>query len=96
LDEIVHVAANTQACKALGLVASKKMERLSRQTVIWLTDSLDVPEAEEKGKQDFWITQSTQLFREGKASGLANTKRARIPAFFEIDTRAQPVYGRAS
>lgn len=94
MDEIVHVAANTEACKNLKLSPSKKCQRLSRQTAIWLTESINFPQYDEKGTQEFWVTQSTQLLKEGKADGLKNTKRSRVPAFFEIDTRAQAIYGR--
>ena len=94
MDEIVHVAANTEACKNLKLTPSKQCARLSRQTAIWLTNGLNIEAFKEKGKQDFWVTQSIQLFKEGKADGLKNTKRSRVPAFFEIDTRAQAIYGK--
>jgi hypothetical protein len=94
LDEIVHVAANTEACKNMKLTPSKHCARLSRQTAIWLTDGLNIKCAGDKGLQEFWVNQSIQLFKEGKADGLKNTKRSRIPAFFEIDTRAQAIYGK--
>lgn len=94
MDETVHVAAHTQACRAMNLVPSKELESLSRQTAIWLTEGLNVPKYEEKGQPDFWIKQSWQLLKEGRAAGLANTRRSRVPAFFEIDMRAQPIYGR--
>ena len=96
MDEIVHVAANSQACKDMGLVPSKECQKLSRRTAIWLTQDLNVPSREYQGTQEFWVNQSTQLLKEGKASGLFNTKRSRIPAFFEIDTRAQAIYGKAN
>lgn len=93
-DEIVHVAAHTQVAKTMGLSPSKKMERLSRQTAIWLTETLDVSGADEKGYPAFWVKQSWQLLKEGRADGLTNTKRTRIPAFFEMDNRSQAIYGR--
>lgn len=80
----------------MNLVPSKACKKLSRQTAVWLTDSVSYAKYEEKGTQDFWVKQSTQLLNEGKADGLKNTKRARVPAFFEIDTRAQAIYGKAA
>ena len=94
MDEIVHVAAHTQVAKTMGLSPSKKMERLSRQTAIWLTETLNAPQLNEKGKSEFWVSQSWQLLKEGRASGLTDTRRSRIPAFFEMDNRSQAIYGR--
>jgi hypothetical protein len=43
--------------------------------------------------KDFWLNQSDSLYERGKAPGLSETKRARMPCFFEASNTDLPQYG---
>ena len=43
--------------------------------------------------KDFWIKSSDTLYTQGKAPGLADTQRARMPSFFETSNVNLPKYG---
>ncbi len=43
--------------------------------------------------KDFWMAQSDSLYERGKAPGLKDTQRARMPAFFEASNTDLPQYG---
>jgi hypothetical protein len=43
--------------------------------------------------KDFWLKQSDSLYERGKAPGLSDTQRARMPAFFEASNTDLPQYG---
>ena len=58
----------------------------------WVMDGLGVNEDKYLDK-DFWIKQSDNLYSSGKAKGLADTQRARMPAFFEASNNNLPKYG---
>lgn len=90
-DEQVHVAANSQLCKDLGLNYSKKADRLRREVVAWLTEGLNV-QGNEKGNMSFWLRQSTKLLEEGKTEELNETKRTRVVSFFEFSNSQLPYY----
>jgi hypothetical protein len=42
--------------------------------------------------KQFWLDQSDSLMYAGKAEGLLETKRARVPAFFETSNMDLPSY----
>lgn len=90
-DEQIHVAANSQVCRELGLTYSKKADALRREVVAWLTESLSV-DGDPKGNMSFWMRASTKLLEEGKASELDVTKRARVISFFEMNNTQLPYY----
>ena len=77
-------------CKELGLKTTPNLDRLRRATVAWVMDGLN---GEKWLSKDFWITQSDSLYSRGKADGLADTQRARMPAFFESSNVNLPMYG---
>lgn len=89
-DEQVHVATNSLVCRELGLTVSPSLDELRKRTVAWVFDGLagDVKYL----NQDFWLEQSDQLLYQGKATGLQETKAARMPAFFEHDNSNLPQY----
>ena len=43
--------------------------------------------------KDFWLKASDNLYHQGKATELAETQRARMPAFFESSNINLPQYG---
>ena len=91
-DEQTHVAIHSMVCSELGLKSTPSLNRLRRATVGWVMDSLGVSENKYLNK-DFWMSQSDSLYEKGKAPGLKDTQRARMPAFFEAANTDLPQYG---
>ena len=91
-DEQCHVATHTMVCSELGLRSSPGLNRLRRATVGWMMDGLSSSSNKYLNK-DFWISQSDSLYERGKAPGLSDTQRARMPAFFEASNTDLPQYG---
>jgi hypothetical protein len=91
-DEQTHVAVHSMVCSELGLKSTSSLNRLRRATVGWVVDALSSSENKYLDK-DFWLKQSDSLYERGKAPGLSDTKRARMPAFFEASNTDLPQYG---
>lgn len=91
-DEQTHVAIHSMVCSELGLKSTPSLNRLRRATVGWVMDSLGSSQNKYLDK-DFWLSQSDSLYERGKAPGLADTQRARMPAFFEAANTDLPQYG---
>jgi hypothetical protein len=91
-DEQVHVCGHSMVCSELGLKSTPSLNRLRRATVGWVMDSLGSSENKYLDK-DFWMSQSDSLYERGKAPGLSDTQRARMPAFFEAANTDLPQYG---
>lgn len=91
-DEQTHVAIHTMVCSELGLRSTRSLDRLRRATVGWVMESLGRSENKYLDK-DFWLSQSDSLYARGKAPGLSDTQRARMPAFFEAANTDLPQYG---
>ena len=91
-DEQTHVAIHAMVAHDLGEVTTPNLNRLRRATVAWVMDGLGSHEDRYLDK-DFWMAQSDSLYSKGKASGLADTQRARMPAFFESSNVNLPKYG---
>lgn len=91
-DEQVHVAANSLVCQELGLKLSKSLDTLRKATIQWVLQGLGKSEDRYLDRQ-FWLDQSDSLLYSGKAEGLVETKRARMPAFFEHSNSNLPQYG---
>jgi hypothetical protein len=90
-DEQVHVAANSLVCRELGLTLSPSLDRLRKATIQWVVQGLGKSEDRYLDRQ-FWLDQSDSLLYSGKAEGLIETKRARMPAFFEHSNSNLPQY----
>lgn len=90
-DEQVHVAANSLVCKELNLKISTSLDTLRKATIQWVMQPLIKSEDRYLDRQ-FWIDQSDSLLYSGKAEGLIETKRARMPAFFEHANTNLPQY----
>lgn len=91
-DEQTHVAIHSMVCSELGLASTQSLNRLRRATVGWVVDSLKSNSNKYLDK-DFWLSQSDSLYERGRAPGLIDTQRARMPAFFEASNTDLPQYG---
>jgi hypothetical protein len=90
-DEQIHVATNSLVCLDLGLRYSNSLDKLRKATVNWIFEPLKRSEDRYLDKQ-FWMDQSDNLMYAGKAKGLQDTQRARMPAFFETSNSDLPSY----
>lgn len=90
-DEQVHVATNSLVCRELGLTVSPSLDKLRKATINWVMQPLKRSEDKYLDKQ-FWLDQSDSLMYAGKAEGLIETQRARMPAFFEHANPNLPQY----
>jgi hypothetical protein len=91
-DEQTHVLLHAMCAKDLGEVSTPALNRLRKATVSWVMDGLSTNEDKYLDK-DFWLKQSDSLYASGKAAGLAETQRARMPSFFETSNINLPKYG---
>lgn len=92
-DEQVHVATNSFVCRDLGLTFSDSLAKLRREIVEWVTAPLNDEHPENRYlSRNFWLEQSDSLLYTGKAPGFDETKRARMPAFFEHSNNNLPSY----
>jgi hypothetical protein len=90
-DERVHVSSHSLVAAELGLKSTSNLNRLRRATVAWVMDGLK-SDSNKYLDKDFWISQSDSLYERGKAPGLSDTQRARMPAFFEASNTDLPMY----
>ena len=90
-DEQVHVAANSLVCRELGLTPSPSLDKLRKATINWVMTPLKSSTNKYLDKK-FWLDQSDSLMYQGKAPELSDTKRARMPAFFEHANPNLPQY----
>jgi hypothetical protein len=91
-DEQVHVAANSLVCQQLGLTFSDSLDQLRKEIIQWVVEPLPVENENRYLSRNFWIQQSDNLMYTGKADGLSETRRARMPAFFEHSNQNLPAY----
>jgi hypothetical protein len=92
-DEQTHVALHGMVCHDLGLKTTQNLNRLRRATVAWVMEPLNSNVENKWLDKEFWLKQSDSLYANGKAEGLADTQRARMPAFFEASNVNLPAYG---
>ena len=91
-DEQVHVSANSLICRELGLEVSPSLDKLRKATINWVMQPLKANNPNKFLNKKFWLDSSDRLMYEGKAPELAETKRARMPAFFEHANPNLPQY----
>jgi hypothetical protein len=91
-DEQVHVAANSLVCRELGLTPSPSLDKLRKATINWVMTPLKASHTDKYLSKKFWLDASDRLMYEGKAPELSDTKRARMPAFFEHANPNLPQY----
>lgn len=90
-DEQVHVATNSLVARELNLDWSPSLDKLRKATINWVLQPLGNSPSKYLNKK-FWLDASDRLMYEGKAPELADTKRARMPAFFEHANPNLPQY----
>jgi len=90
-DEQVHVAANSLVCRELGYEPSPSLDKLRKATINWVMTPLKSSTDKYLNKK-FWLDASDRLMYEGKAPELSDTRRARMPAFFEHANPNLPQY----
>ena len=90
-DEQIHVASNSLVSLELGLKPSQSLDKLRKATMNWVLQPLGRSEDRYLNRQ-FWLDQSDNLMYAGKAKGLKETQRGRMPAFFETSNSDLPSY----
>ena len=91
-DEQVHVATNSLVAAELGLNWSPSLDKLRKATINWVLQPLGRNTESKYLDKKFWLDASDRLMYEGKAPELSDTKRARMPAFFEHANPNLPQY----
>ena len=91
-DEQIHVGSNTLVCAELGVSASNSLDKLRKATINWVMEPLGINTTDKYLDKNFWLDASDRLMYEGKAPEFSDTKRARMPAFFEHDNTNLPKY----
>lgn len=91
-DEQTHTLIHAMVAHDLGEKTTPALNKLRKATVHWAMDLLGSNENKYLDK-DFWIKQSDNLYSQGKTDGLSETRRARMPAFFEASNVNLPKYG---
>jgi len=91
-DEQIHVGSNTLVCAELGLSASNSLDKLRKATINWVMELLGINTTDKYLDKNFWLDASDRLMYEGKAPEFSDTKRARMPAFFEHANTNLPKY----
>ena len=91
-DEQIHVGTNSLVCTELGLSASPSLDKLRKATINWVMEPLGINTTDKYLDKNFWLDASDRLMYEGKAPEFSDTKRARMPAFFEHANTNLPKY----
>ena len=91
-DEQVHVAVNSLVARELNLEVSPSLDKLRKATINWVMQPLKANNPNKYLNKKFWLDSSDRLMYEGKAPELVETKRARMPAFFEHANPNLPQY----
>ncbi len=91
-DEQIHVGSNSLVCAELGLSASPSLDKLRKATINWVLQPLGINTYDKYLDKKFWLDASDRLMYEGKAPEFSDTKRARMPAFFEHSNVNLPKY----
>ena len=92
-DEQTHTALHAMVAHDLGYKSTKNLDKLRKATVAWAMDLLGTNGEDRYLDKDFWMKQSNSLYHQGKAPGLVETQRARMPSFFETSNVNLPKYG---
>ena len=91
-DEQIHVGCNTLVCAELGLSPSPSLDKLRKATINWVLQPLGINTTDKYLDKKFWLDASDRLMYEGKPPEFSDTKRARMPAFFEHANTNLPKY----
>ena len=91
-DEQIHVGSNTLVCSELCVSPSNSLDKLRKATINWVLEPLGINTTDKYLDKNFWLDASDRLMYEGKAPEFSETKRARMPAFFEHANTNLPQY----
>ena len=91
-DEQVHVCSNALVSEALDLKQDSEMNRLRLNTMAWVLQSLQGNADNRYLSSNFWMGASSNLYTNGKATELADTRASRQIAFFECSNVNLPMY----
>ena len=91
-DEQIHVATNSLVCAAMGLRPSNSLDKLRKATINWILEPLKEDTSDKYLDKRFWLDASDRLMYEGRAPQFTETKRGRMPAFFEHANTNLPQY----
>lgn len=91
-DEQTHTLIHAMVARDVSEATTPNLNKLRKATIHWAMDLLGSSSNKYLDK-DFWLKQSDNLYYRGKAEGLADTQRARMPAFFEASNINLPKYG---
>ena len=91
-DEQIHVATNSLVCRELGLSWSHSLDKLRKATINWIMEPLGNNTYDRYLDKKFWLDASDNLMYQGRAPEFNETKRARMPAFFEHANTNLPSY----
>jgi hypothetical protein len=91
-DEQIHVATNSLVCRELGYDPSVSLDRLRKATINWIMQPLGINTSDKYLDKKFWLDASDSLMYQGKAPNFSETRRARMPAFFEHANTNLPQY----
>ena len=91
-DEQIHVGTNSLVCTELGLSPSPSLDKLRKATINWVLAPLGINTTDKYLDKNFWLDASDRLMYEGKAPTFSETKRGRMPAFFEHANTNLPKY----
>jgi len=91
-DEQIHVATNSLVCAAMGLRPSNSLDKLRKATINWILEPLKEDTSDKYLDKKFWLDASDRLMYEGRAPQFTETKRGRMPAFFEHANTNLPQY----
>jgi len=91
-DEQIHVATNSLVCAAMGLRPSNSLDKLRKATINWILEPLKENTSDKYLDKKFWLEASDRLMYEGRAPQFTETKRGRMPAFFEHANTNLPQY----
>ena len=91
-DEQIHVATNSLVCAAMGLRPSNSLDKLRKATINWILEPLKENTSDKYLDKKFWLDASDRLMYEGRAPQFTETKRGRMPAFFEHANTNLPQY----
>jgi hypothetical protein len=76
----------------MGLNYSPSLDKLRKATINWVMEPLGRNTTNKYLDKKFWLDSSDNLMYQGKAPELSDTKRARMPAFFEHANPNLPQY----
>jgi len=79
-------------CTELGLNWSPSLDKLRKATINWVLEPLGKNASNKYLDKKFWLDSSDSLMYQGKAPELSDTRRARMPAFFEHANPNLPQY----